>query len=36
MCSQLIDNNLDGSRNKLPSKIAEVSVTKPNYAEIDF
>ena len=36
MCSIQNVNTLGGSRNKLPSKITEVSVTKPNHAEIDF
>lgn len=36
MCSLQNVNTLGGPRNKLPSKITEVSVTKPNYAELDF
>jgi hypothetical protein len=36
MCSKQNVNTLGGSRNKLPSKNTELSVTKPNYAEIDF
>jgi hypothetical protein len=36
MCSIQNVNTFGGSRNKLPSKITEVSVTKPNYAEVDF